>query len=81
VIYSGEQKGYGHIVIVRHQGTLITLYAHNHENLVAEGARVRAGDSVAKVGQASRTSGPHVHFEVREGTVAKDPLRYLPPPR
>lgn len=81
VIYSGEQRGYGKIVIVQHAGGLITLYAQNKENLVREGVKVKRGDPVARVGEFSRTSGPHLHFEVREGSTAKDPLQYLPPPR
>ncbi len=81
VIYSGEQRGYGNIVIVQHAGDLITLYAQNKENLVREGAKVKRGDPVARVGTYSRTSGPHLHFEVREGSTAKDPLDYLPPPQ
>jgi len=81
VLYSGYQRGYGHIVIVDHGGGLLTLYAHNQANLVKEGERVKAGTPVAKVGMASRTSGPHVHFEVREDAVPKDPLKFLPEPR
>jgi murein DD-endopeptidase MepM/ murein hydrolase activator NlpD len=78
VIYVGTQSGYGLIVIVRHAGGLITLYAHNSEGLVKDGDRVEAGTPVAKVGQTGRTSGPHLHFEVREGTRPRDPLQFLP---
>jgi murein DD-endopeptidase MepM/ murein hydrolase activator NlpD len=78
VIYVGTQSGYGLIVILRHQGGLITLYAHNSEVLVKDGDRVDAGTPVAKVGQTGRTSGPHLHFEVRDGTRPRDPLQFLP---
>ncbi len=78
VIYTGNQTGYGLIVIVRHAGSLITLYAHNSAVLVKDGDRVDAGTPVAKVGQSGRTTGPHLHFEVREGTRPRDPLAYLP---
>jgi murein DD-endopeptidase MepM/ murein hydrolase activator NlpD len=78
VIYVGTQSGYGLIVIVRHAGGLITLYAHNSEVLVKDGDRVDAGTPVAKVGQTGRTSGPHLHFEVRDGTRPRDPLQFLP---
>ncbi len=81
VLYSGDQKGYGHVVIVEHPGGLLTLYAHNRENLVREGQKVKRGEPVARVGYAGKTSGPHLHFEVREGGIAKDPFRFLPPPR
>ncbi|MFN7133458.1 MAG: peptidoglycan DD-metalloendopeptidase family protein [Myxococcales bacterium] len=81
VLFSGEQRGYGNIIIVQHANGLLTLYAQNKENLVREGVRVKKGDVIARVGEFSRTSGPHLHFEVREGSVPKDPLKYLPPPR
>jgi murein DD-endopeptidase MepM/ murein hydrolase activator NlpD len=78
VIFAGEQAGYGHIVILKHAGGLVTLYAHAARILVDEGARVRQGDPIAKVGQTGRTSGPHLHFEVREGTRPRNPLLFLP---
>jgi murein DD-endopeptidase MepM/ murein hydrolase activator NlpD len=78
VIYTGTQSGYGVIVIVRHADSLITLYAHNSAVLVKDGDRVDAGTPIAKVGQTGRTTGPHLHFEVREGTRPRDPLGYLP---
>jgi murein DD-endopeptidase MepM/ murein hydrolase activator NlpD len=78
VIYAGEQSGYGAIVIVRHDGGLVTLYAHNSRLLVDEGAHVRRGEPIARVGQTGRTTGPHLHFEVREGTRPRNPLLYLP---
>ena len=78
VIYAGVQRGYGNIVIVRHGGDLITLYAHNTRNLVEEGAEVRAGQPIAVVGATGRATGPHCHFEVRRGTEPHDPLDFLP---
>jgi murein DD-endopeptidase MepM/ murein hydrolase activator NlpD len=78
VIYAGEQAGYGSIIILRHLGGLVTLYAHCSALLVEEGATVRAGQPIARVGQTGRTSGPHLHFEVREGTRPRNPLLFLP---
>jgi len=78
VIFTGSQKGYGTIVILRHPNSLITLYAHNSAVLVKDGDRVEAGTPIAKVGQSGRTTGPHLHFEVRENTRPRDPLPYLP---
>jgi murein DD-endopeptidase MepM/ murein hydrolase activator NlpD len=78
VIYAGEQAGYGWIVILKHDGGLVTVYAHNSKLLVRDGGRVRRGDPVAKVGQTGRTTGPHLHFEVRDGTRPKNPLLFLP---
>lgn len=78
VVYTGRQSGYGAIVIVKHDGGLVTLYAHNSAVLVKEGERVEAGTPIARVGQSGRTTGPHLHFEVRDGTRPRNPLFYLP---
>ncbi len=78
VIYAGAQAGYGEIVILRHEGGLVTLYAHCAAVLVDEGREVRRGEPIAKVGQTGRTTGPHLHFEVRDGTRPRNPLLYLP---
>ena len=78
VVYTGRQSGYGAIVILRHSNGLVTLYAHNSAVLVKEGDEVAAGTPIAKVGQSGRTTGPHLHFEVREGTRPRNPLFYLP---
>ncbi|MGI5863182.1 MAG: peptidoglycan DD-metalloendopeptidase family protein [Myxococcales bacterium] len=81
VLFAGFQRGYGNLVILDHGDGLLTIYAHNKDNLVQDGAKVRAGDPIARVGPGTRTSGPHLHFEVREGRIPKDPLEYLPEPR
>jgi murein DD-endopeptidase MepM/ murein hydrolase activator NlpD len=78
VIFAGQQAGYGGVVILRHEGDLVTLYAHNARLLVKEGQRVRRGQRIATVGQTGRTTGPHLHFEVRAGTRPRNPLLYLP---
>jgi lipoprotein NlpD len=80
VLYAGEQKGYGQIVIVDHGDDLVTLYAHNRDLRVKTGQKVRDGQVVATVGQTGRTSGPHLHFEVRRKGLPVDPLEYLGPP-
>lgn len=77
VLFAGEQKGYGLIVIVEHDGGLITLYAHNRDLRVKTGQKVRDGQVVATVGDSGRTSGPHLHFEVRKEGKPVDPLDYL----
>jgi lipoprotein NlpD len=78
VIYSDQLRGYGNIVIIRHGGGLVSVYAHNQANLVREGDRVERGDVIAKVGSTGRVSGPHLHFEIRKNNLAQDPLRFLP---
>lgn len=68
VMYSGKLRGYGNIVIVKHGKTgYTTVYAHNKKNLVKEGEYVKQGQLIAYVGQTGRTTGPHLHFEVRKG--------------
>jgi murein DD-endopeptidase MepM/ murein hydrolase activator NlpD len=77
VLYAGEQRGYGRIVIIQHEGNLITLYAHNKDLRVTTGQKVRRAQVVATVGESGRTSGPHLHFEVRVDGKPVDPLDYL----
>jgi lipoprotein NlpD len=79
VLYAGEQRGYGLIVIVQHTNGLITLYAHNRDLRVKTGQTVRRSQVIATVGESGRTSGPHLHFEVRLDGKPVDPLDYLGP--
>jgi murein DD-endopeptidase MepM/ murein hydrolase activator NlpD len=82
VVYSdNKQRGYGNLVIIRHKGGLLTVYAHNRRNLVDVGQTVRQGSRIAEVGNTGRSTGPHLHFEVRVDGKAVDPLPYLPPRR
>jgi murein DD-endopeptidase MepM/ murein hydrolase activator NlpD len=77
VVYAGQQSGYGSLVILRHTGGILTVYAHASELLVRDGDDVQEGAPIARVGQSGRTTGPHLHFEVREGSRPTDPLRWL----
>lgn len=79
VLYAGEQRGYGLIVIIQHSEHLITLYAHNRDLRVRTGQKVRRGQVIATVGESGKTSGPQLHFEVRVGGKPVDPLDYLGP--
>ncbi len=80
VIFSGRLGGYGNIVVVRHDASYSTAYAHNKRNRVAKGDRVERGQHIADVGKTgnARARNPIVHFEVRRGETPRDPLRYLP---
>jgi len=78
VAYAGDGiRGYGNLVVLQHPGDLLTVYAHNSELFVAQGQHVRAGDRIAAVGQTGRATGPHLHFEVRQGQSPRDPMTYL----
>ena len=79
VLFSDRHRGYGNVVILRHAGGLITVYAHHDINLVRKGQKVAQGQAIAKVGTSGRTTGPHLHFEVRRGTRPTNPLHFLPP--
>jgi murein DD-endopeptidase MepM/ murein hydrolase activator NlpD len=77
VIYAGWLGGYGNLVVVDHGNGLSTAYAHNSSFASSVGQGVAAGEVVAYAGSTGDSSGPHVHFEVRVGGSAVDPLGYL----
>jgi murein DD-endopeptidase MepM/ murein hydrolase activator NlpD len=77
VVFSGWQSGYGRLVEIRHMDGLKTRYAHNQKNLVKEGDMVKKGQAIAKLGSTGRSTGPHVHFEVRKNGKAVNPLKYV----
>lgn len=77
VLFAGQQPGYGHIVLIEHANGLITLYAHNATLTVKTGDVIKPRQQVATVGESGRTSGPHLHFEVRQEGFAVDPLLFL----
>ena len=79
VLFAGEQRGYGLLAIIEHGRGLVTLYAHNKDLRVRTGQVVRSGQVIATVGESGRTSGPHLHFEIRKDGVPVDPLRHLGP--
>jgi len=79
VVYADSRlSGYGKLIIIRHSKNLFTAYGHNRRMLVRKGKKVRAGDVIAQVGHTGRASGPHLHFEVRQGSTPVNPIAYLP---
>jgi murein DD-endopeptidase MepM/ murein hydrolase activator NlpD len=78
VIYSDQLRGYGNMVIIRHADGIVSVYAHNQNNLAREGQTVARGEVVATVGSTGRVTGPHLHFEIRKNNAAQDPIQYLP---
>ena len=78
VVFSGwGPTGYGKMVIIKHPGHLTTVYAHNDKNWVKKNMKVKKGQQIAAVGNTGRSTGPHLHFEVRNDTHPKNPLNYL----
>jgi murein DD-endopeptidase MepM/ murein hydrolase activator NlpD len=80
VLEAGPASGYGLAVYVQHQNGDVTVYGHMDEILVSAGQVVRAGDTIALLGNRGQSTGPHLHFEVRLGGLGGekvDPVPYL----
>jgi len=78
VAYAGnELRGYGKMLLIRHQGGWITAYAHNNELLVKQGALVARGEAIARVGKSGGVDRPQTHFEIRRGEEAINPDSHL----
>ena len=77
VTFDGWMGGYGNTVIINHGNGISTLYAHNTTNFVSVGQRVERGDIIASVGTTGRTTGAHVHFEVRINNIPVNPRPYM----
>lgn len=78
VAYAGnELKGFGNLLLVKHADGWITAYAHNKEFLVKRGDTVKRGQPMAKAGKTGNAKEPQLHFEIRRGTKAVDPMIYL----
>jgi murein DD-endopeptidase MepM/ murein hydrolase activator NlpD len=79
VIYAGNgMRGYGNVVVIRHDRSRTSLYAHNSELKVKQGDQVTQGSLVALLGSTGHSTGPHVHFEIRDGDTPVNPRSVLP---
>lgn len=78
VIYAGWLSGYGYAVMVEHGQGISTLYGHLSEIAVYSGNAVQAGDQIGLSGSTGNSTGPHLHFEVRQNGVAVNPRYFLP---
>lgn len=80
VAYSGDGlKGFGWLILIKHGDGWVTAYAHNEAVLVQRGDTVRAGEPIARAGSTGSVDRPQLHFEIRQGRRAVDPLKHLPP--
>ncbi|MBQ7215742.1 MAG: M23 family metallopeptidase, partial [Synergistaceae bacterium] len=77
IVYSGWMGGYGKVLVIEHPNGQSTLYAHCSTLLAGKGASVSSGQLVARVGTTGRSTGPHLHFEVRNGNSPVNPIKYL----
>ncbi len=77
VISAGPDGGYGNLVVVDNGAGVTTRYAHCSQIYARVGEQVEAGQLIAAVGSTGRSTGPHLHFEVRVGDSPVDPMQYL----
>ncbi|MGQ0671372.1 MAG: peptidoglycan DD-metalloendopeptidase family protein [Hyphomicrobium sp.] len=78
VAYAGsELKGYGNLILLRHDNGWVTAYAHSEELLVKRGDKVRRGQVIAKAGKTGQVDQPQLHFELRQGQRPVDPTPYM----
>jgi len=78
VAYAGNEiRGFGNLLLIKHADGWITAYAHNEELLVKRGEAIKKGQIIARVGTTGNVTSPQLHFEMRRGRQAVDPIRYL----
>ncbi len=77
ITFASTKAGYGQTVVIDHGYGLQTWYAHTRKILVRNGARVKRGETIALLGNTGRSTGPHVHYEVRVNGTPVDPLSYI----
>lgn len=78
VVYSGSEiGGYGNITVIAHKNGFFTVYAHAKNNFTHQGQRVYRGQVISQVGMTGRTTGPHLHFEIRKNGEAIDPSTFI----
>jgi murein DD-endopeptidase MepM/ murein hydrolase activator NlpD len=77
VLDAGEHSGYGRVVIVDHGFGLTTWYAHLSSYAVIAGTRVKRGEVIGYAGISGRSTGPHVHYEVRVNNAPVNPRHYM----
>ena len=75
--FAGRKPGYGRTVVIDHGYGLETWYGHNRVITVKKGDKVTRGDRIAQMGSSGRSTGPHVHYEVRVHGIPVDPLSYI----
>jgi murein DD-endopeptidase MepM/ murein hydrolase activator NlpD len=78
VLFATRQAAYGNLIVLDHGGGVSTRYGHLSRFVVKAGERVRQGDLIGYVGSTGRSTGPHLHYEVRLDERTVNPRNYLP---
>lgn len=77
VSVSGWMRGYGRVIVIKHVSGYHSVYAHNSKHFVKKGQKVSQGEVIGKVGSSGRSTGPHLHFEIRRNNKVRNPAFYL----
>ena len=77
VVYAGWMSGYGKTLVISHSGGMTTMYAHCSKLLASQGKSVKRGEKIALMGSTGRSTGCHLHFEVRRGGTPVNPIKLL----
>jgi len=77
VTFSGWRNGYGKVIEIDHGFGIETVYAHNSKNRVKRGQRVSLGDHIADMGNTGRSTGTHLHYEIRINGKSTNPMVYI----
>jgi murein DD-endopeptidase MepM/ murein hydrolase activator NlpD len=79
VVFSGDDiKSFGNMVLIKHDGGLISSYAHLSEISVAKGTKIEQGNIIGKIGKTGKASEPQLYFAIKKGEESKNPLEFLP---
>jgi murein DD-endopeptidase MepM/ murein hydrolase activator NlpD len=77
VVFAGPEGSYGNVIVVDHGYGIKTRYGHLSQLLVKAGERIKRGQQVASVGNTGRSTGPHLHYEVRVNGIAQNPRKFI----
>lgn len=77
VVFAGNQSSYGKLIVIDHGGNMESYYAHNSKLLVKKGDKVFKGQKIALSGNSGRSTGPHLHFEIRVNGIPKNPKKFV----
>ena len=77
VVFVGDREGYGKTLVIDHGADIQTVYAHNSEIWVSVGDTVSRGQKICAIGSTGRSTGPHLHYEVRVHGITRNPMHYI----